>query len=94
MWRVENAAHRSLKPYATAIGQTALAWNALHDDLASLFWMLLRTDDSLPILAIWNAIDSDRLQRKSCETPQERSFVRGKRRSRNGPRNSQTLNGF
>jgi len=63
-FQVEPITHESLKPYATAIGEAALVWNALQDEIAAMFWMLFGQDKGLEALAIWNVVENDRLQRK------------------------------
>jgi hypothetical protein len=63
-FQIEPITHESLKPYATAIGESALAWNALQDEMAAMFWMLLGQDKGLEALAVWNVVENDRLQRK------------------------------
>jgi hypothetical protein len=37
----ERFTERELRPYVTAIGQLSLAWNALHEQLAAIFRLLL-----------------------------------------------------
>ncbi len=67
-FQIEPITHKSLKPYATAIGEAALAWNALQDEMAAMFWMLLGQDKGREALAVWNVVENDRLQRKMlCE---------------------------
>src|SRR5260370_5978069 len=61
---VEPITHKSFRPYAKAIGEAALAWNALHKVMASMFWMLLGSDKGKEAAAIWNVLENDRLQRK------------------------------
>lgn len=58
------------KPYVTALGQLALAWNDLQEHLASLFWTVMmdgppREGDTYNYKALWawHAIKSDRSQR-------------------------------
>ena len=58
------------RPYVTALGQFALAWNDLQETLGSLFWTLM---SPRPVegaffyhesLFVWNAVKSDRIQRE------------------------------
>jgi hypothetical protein len=58
------------KPYVTALGQLALAWNDLQESFAGLFWTLMlsgppRAGDMVDYrpLRIWHAVKSDRYQR-------------------------------
>jgi hypothetical protein len=57
------------RPYVTALGQLALAWNDLQESLAALFWTLMNpppmagdTVNYTP-LHVWASIKSDRTQR-------------------------------
>jgi hypothetical protein len=51
------------RPYVTALGQLALAWNALHETLALLFCTVMGGGMANQPLAIWHGIKSDRAQR-------------------------------
>lgn len=61
---------REFRPYVTALGQLALAWNDLQESLAGLFWTAMLSGppqagdfvDYRP-LRIWHAIRSDRSQK-------------------------------
>jgi hypothetical protein len=62
------------KPYVTALGQLALAWNDLQESLKALFWTLMNPPPKegdavnyLP-LQIWSSIKSDRAQREMLKT--------------------------
>jgi hypothetical protein len=57
--RYTSAAYR---PYVTAIGQIALAWNDLHETLCSLFVTLTVAVDP-KIDAAWQSLPSDRAKR-------------------------------
>ncbi len=52
------------KPYVIAIGQLAVAWNALHESLALLFIELLANGRAYPATDIWNAAAFDRPKRQ------------------------------
>jgi hypothetical protein len=56
--------HPAFRPYAIALGQLALAWNDLHLSLATLFCTAMGGGFVNPVLAIWNALKSDRSQRE------------------------------
>jgi hypothetical protein len=56
--------HRVFRPYALALGQLALAWNDLHLALEMLFCTAMGGGFINPVLAIWNALKSDRSQRE------------------------------
>jgi hypothetical protein len=55
--------HKSFRPYVTAIGQAAIAWNGLHEALRSLFGVFLASDDPPTHVAIWYSQNNDRAQR-------------------------------
>jgi hypothetical protein len=63
MWLGFPPTHPSFRPYVTAIGQAAVAWNGLHETLRSLFWYLSGGIEPRTHAAIWNSIRSDRSQR-------------------------------
>jgi hypothetical protein len=63
MWLGYPPTHAKFRPYVTAIGQAAVAWNGLHDALRSLFWYLSGGVEPRTHAAIWNSIRSDRSQR-------------------------------
>jgi len=52
------------RPYVMAIGQIALAWNDLHESIASLFSAVTSIIGDDKIEAAFQAVDSDRLKRK------------------------------
>jgi hypothetical protein len=58
-----NFRDASFKPYTTALGELALAWNDLHETLASLFWHMLPISNGLIPFAVWHSSKSDRAQR-------------------------------
>jgi hypothetical protein len=62
-YRPETFAGPKYKPYALAIGQLALAWNALHEDLALLFIELLANGRAYPATDLWNSAAFDRPKR-------------------------------
>jgi hypothetical protein len=51
------------RPYATALGQLALAWNGLHERLAFLFCMVMGGGQVNHFFAVWYAVKNDRAQR-------------------------------
>jgi hypothetical protein len=61
---------QEFRPYVTALGQLALAWNDLQESLAGLFWTMMMNGppqagdivDYRP-LRVWHAIRSDRSQK-------------------------------
>lgn len=53
-----------LEPHALAIGRIALAWNELHEVLGQIFAQLFTKSHGDTSMSIWNALDSDRTQRK------------------------------
>lgn len=53
----------SFRPYATAIGEMALAWNDLHETLKDLFWSSLGVENGVIAYAVWYSSKSDRAQR-------------------------------
>ena len=68
--------------YALALGRLTLAWNALHERLAALFWDLAA--DRIPLaggtysnvpLWIWHSLRSDRSQREILRAVLENSGV-------------------
>jgi hypothetical protein len=52
------------RPYVTALGQLALAWNGLHETLSVLFSGVIGGENQDQLLAIWHAVNSDRAQRQ------------------------------
>jgi len=65
----------AFRPYATALGQLALAWNGLHEELAILFCTVMGGRFSNHFLAVWHALKVDRAQRDillaaaNCDVP-------------------------
>ena len=55
--------NRAFRPYSVAIGELALAWNDLHVSLSLLFCSLLGGGNIGPLMAIWQNISNDRMQR-------------------------------
>ncbi len=53
-----------MRPFVTALGQLALAWNDLQEMLAIIFSCLAETKDWNVALCAWYAIKSDRAQRQ------------------------------
>ena len=51
------------RPYVTALGQLALAWNGLHETLCLLFCTAMGGGAVNQFLAIWHALKNDRAQR-------------------------------
>jgi hypothetical protein len=51
------------RPYATALGQIALAWNGLHERLAFFFCGLMGGGNVAHYYAVWYAVKNDRSQR-------------------------------
>ncbi len=67
------------RPYVTAIGQVALAWNDLQESLKGLFWTILSPFpvagdrvDYTP-LWVWSSIKSDRSQRDMLMAASQKS---------------------
>ena len=50
-------------PYATALGQIAIAWNGLHESMSLLFCSLMGGGFVNQFLAVWHALKNDRAQR-------------------------------
>jgi hypothetical protein len=63
------------RPYVTALGQLALAWNGLHESLALLYCtIMLSGQKRQPVnqhLAVWHALKSDRAQREILKAAAE-----------------------
>src|SRR5712691_9402194 len=57
-------ARQIIKPYARLIGTIAIHWNWLHENLASLFELVIRSPDQRMAHAIWYAAENDFVQRK------------------------------
>lgn len=53
----------AFRPYVTALGQLALAWNGLHSSLAVLFCSVMGGGSIDQYLAVWSSITNDRMQR-------------------------------
>jgi hypothetical protein len=50
-------------PYATLIGQVALTWNELHENLCLIFMQLMRHDLFGPSISVWQSSQADRAKR-------------------------------
>jgi hypothetical protein len=59
-----RAAKAALRPYVVELGYLATAWNRLHQNLSSLFSLLLHPIANTTSQAIWHSTDSDFTQRK------------------------------
>jgi hypothetical protein len=55
---------KMFRPYVIAIGELALAWNDLHEKLASLFWTILGGGWKERPIGIWNSSNFDRPRRE------------------------------
>jgi len=64
-WRYkgDRFTERRFRPYVLAIGQVALAWNDLHEELAMLFVTMNGGGWIEPHLGIWNSASMDRARR-------------------------------
>ena len=60
----EEQYREAFSPYAAAIGELVFAWNALHDNLAKLFELVVASRSREMGMAIWFSTDSDYSQRK------------------------------
>jgi hypothetical protein len=58
-----DAATAAFKPYFTALGEVAHAWNHLQEEFAHLFCIVAGLDNSMGS-AIWHSLVSDRAQRE------------------------------
>jgi hypothetical protein len=65
---------------AAEIGFFARAWNALHNNLATIFAVLLSPSNIMMPIAVWNSTSNDRAQREMLRAPLEswRAHNRGK----------------
>lgn len=68
-----NYTEEEFAPYTAALGAAALAWNAMHESLAALFWVLTGDDEGRLSLAVWNAINSDSGKRELLSASLETS---------------------
>lgn len=59
-----SSARAAFRPYSASIGQVALTWNILHDNLVHLFQTIVKSQNAALPYKIWFAVDSDFLQRK------------------------------
>ena len=62
-WVGEKYTAKKYLPFTTAIGQSTLSWNDLHEALGQLFWTVLGGGFSDLPLGIWQVIRNDRTQR-------------------------------
>jgi hypothetical protein len=69
--------HPAFRPYALALGQLALAWNDLHLSLEMLFCTVTGGGFVNPVLAIWNALKSDRSQREILLAAAKATLING-----------------
>jgi hypothetical protein len=54
---------RKFRPYALAIGEAALSWNDLHEELGMLFWTVSGGGYGHYFLGIWHSIRNDGAKR-------------------------------
>ena len=64
VWLGMPPTDKSFRPYVTAIGQAAIAWNGLHEALRELFLVLMGDNDYLGDSTVWHSLRSDRSQRQ------------------------------
>lgn len=67
--KLEKQITKSLEPYTKELGSLLLSWNSLHTQLTSLFLRICETPEGEPLprdilLAVWNAVPNDRMQRE------------------------------
>ena len=62
--RVLRYTDEEFRPYALALGQFNLAWNALYEALGHLYYIVMGGKAANQHEAVWNVIDSDRVKRK------------------------------
>jgi hypothetical protein len=65
-WRPKHHrfTEKDFRPYVIALGQLTLAWNDLHERLATLFWILMGGGWKNKPIGIWNTVEYDRPKRK------------------------------
>jgi len=63
----ERFTSNEYKPYVTAIGQLALAWNDLHETLGGLFCTIAGDVFEENLIAVWHSAQSDRAKRAMLE---------------------------
>jgi hypothetical protein len=79
-WMGYPPTHPSFRRYATAIGQAAIAWNAFHEALHTMFWDLIGGENftGIPLYsATWYAIRHDRSQREMVKAVAKRAHEIG-----------------
>jgi hypothetical protein len=72
----------AFRPYVTALGQVALAWNDLQDSFAGLFWTTMLSQRpqagdmfDYTALHVWHSIRSDRSQRTMLQAAVNNSSI-------------------
>ena len=70
VWRATPKTHKSVRPYAIAIGQAALAWNDLIESLGDVF-CAINSAPTVVSMAIWASIGNDRTQIKMLKAAAE-----------------------
>jgi hypothetical protein len=55
---------RAFRPYAISLGELALSWNSLHNNLAKLFELVVKSPSRRMGVSIWYSSDSDFAQRR------------------------------
>jgi hypothetical protein len=63
----------ALRPYAAAIGEIVFHWNRLHDNLSTLFELIIKSPSREIGVAIWFSTDSDFAQRKMLRAAVEKT---------------------
>ena len=62
-------------PYVLALGNLVIAWNALQENLAELFWAITDLPDGTIPLSIWHSTNNDRTQREMLRAMTEAIFT-------------------
>jgi len=62
-------------PYVRAVGEVVLAWNAMHDLLAELFWVVTGIPNGKIPLDIWHSIKNDWSQRDILRATTNAAFA-------------------
>lgn len=63
---------RAFRPYGAAIGDLVYSWNSLHQKLAILFELVVKSPSRKMGMAIWYSTDSDFTQRKMLRAAVEK----------------------
>jgi len=66
-------------PYIQEIGEVVFAWNAMHENLAELFWRVTGVRNAGIPLSIWHSTTSDRAQREMLRAVAPYTLRRRKR---------------